>query len=75
MARGPAGDRFRFTFTPKHGSWLNLAEGFFSKLARSSLRHIRVVSKQELNDRIMAALDLINRDPVVHEWGRLCLAI
>jgi hypothetical protein len=25
---------------PKHGSWLNLIEGFFSKLARSVLRHI-----------------------------------
>jgi transposase len=35
-------------FTPKHGSWLNLVEGFFSKLARSILRHIRVASKQEL---------------------------
>ena len=27
--------RFDFTFTPKHGSWLNLIEGFFSKFARS----------------------------------------
>lgn len=26
-------DRFEFTFTPKHGSWLDLIEGFFSKLA------------------------------------------
>src|SRR6476646_8580443 len=25
--------RFEFTFTPKHGSWLNLIEGFFSKFA------------------------------------------
>jgi transposase len=41
--------RFEFTFTPTHGSWLNLIEGFFSKLARSVLRHIRVASKQELN--------------------------
>jgi TRAP-type uncharacterized transport system substrate-binding protein/transposase len=32
--------RFEFTFTPTHGSWLNLIEGFFSKLARSVLRHI-----------------------------------
>jgi hypothetical protein len=39
--------------TPKHGSWLNLVEGFFSKLARSVLRHIRVASKQKLKDRIM----------------------
>ena len=27
--------RFSFVFTPKHGSWLNLVEGFFSKMARS----------------------------------------
>lgn len=60
--------RFAFVFTPKHGSWLNLVEGFFSKLARSVLRHIRVASKQELKDRIMAAIDDINRHPVVHTW-------
>ena len=46
--------RFSFVFTPKHGSWLNIIEGFFSKLARSVLRHIRVASKQELKDRIIA---------------------
>ena len=51
-----------------HGSWLNLVEGFFSKLARSVLRHIRVSSKQELKDRLMAAVDYFNRDPVVHTW-------
>jgi transposase len=61
--------RFVFTFTPKHGSWLNLIEGFFSKLARSALRHIRVASKQELKDRILAAIDDINRHPVVHTWS------
>ena len=60
--------RFTFVFTPKHGSWLNLVEGFFSKLARSTLRHIRVASKKELKDRIIAAIDDINRDPVVHTW-------
>jgi transposase len=60
--------RFTFVFTPKHGSWLNLVEGFFSKLARSTLRHIRVTSKKELKDRIIAAIDDINRDPVVHTW-------
>jgi hypothetical protein len=58
--------RFEFTFTPKRGSWLNLVEGFFSKLARSVLRHIRVASKQELKDRIMVAMDDINQHPVVH---------
>jgi hypothetical protein len=41
----------------------------FSKLARSVLRHIRLSSKQELKDRIMAAMDHFNRDPVVHTWS------
>jgi len=68
LAEQPA-HRFEFTFTPKHGSWLNLVEGFFSKLARSVLRHIRVASKQELKDRIMAAMDEFNRHPVVHTWS------
>src|ERR1700690_22231 len=56
LAQQAAG-RFEFTFTPKHGSWLNLIEGFFSKLARSVLRHIRVAPKKELEDRITAAMD------------------
>ncbi|KRP99767.1 hypothetical protein AOQ73_19355 [Bradyrhizobium pachyrhizi] len=61
--------RFEFTFTPKHGSWLNLIEGFFSKFARSVLRHIRVSSKHELKERIMAGIDDVNRHPVVHTWS------
>jgi transposase len=68
LATRPAG-RFEFTFTPKHGSWLNLIEGFFSKFARSVLRHIRVGSKQELKERIMAGIDDINRNPVIHAWS------
>ena len=67
VATHPAG-RFEFTFTPTHGSWLNLIEGFFSKLARSVLRHIRVSSKQELKDRLMAAVGHFNEAPVVHTW-------
>jgi transposase len=68
LANQPGG-RFEFTFTPKHGSWLNLVEGFFSKLARSVLRHIRVGSKQELAERILAAIADINQQPVVHTWS------
>jgi len=43
-------------------------EGFFSKMARSILRHIRVASKPELKERILAYLDDINAEPVVHNW-------
>src|SRR6266436_5611599 len=66
-ARPPG--RFAFTFTPKHGSWLNLIEVFFSKFARSVLRHIRVTSKHELKERIMAGIDDVNRHPVIHTWS------
>jgi transposase len=68
LAAQPAG-RFEFTFTPKHGSWLNLIEGFFSKFTRSVLRHIRVASKQELKQRIMAGIKDVNRHPVIHTWS------
>ena len=34
--------RFEYVHTPKHGSWLNLIECAFSKMARTFLRHIRV---------------------------------
>src|SRR5436189_2373841 len=68
LATRPA-SRFNFTFTPKHGSWLNLVEGFFSKFARSVLRHIRVTSKHELKERIMAGIEDVNRHPVIHTWS------
>jgi transposase len=67
LATRPEG-RFAFVFTPKHGSWLNLVEGFFSKMARSLLRHIRVASKAELKARILAYLDEINCEPALHTW-------
>jgi hypothetical protein len=60
--------RFEFVFTPKHGSWLNMIEMFFSKITRSFLRHIRVGSRQELIDRIYQGLDEINKTPVVFRW-------
>jgi len=60
--------RFEFVFTPKHGSWLNMIEMFFSKIARSFLRHIRVETKQELMDRIYKGIEEINQEPVVFRW-------
>lgn len=60
--------RFEFVFTPKHGSWLNMVEGFFSKMTKQMLRGIRVKSKQELADRIYLYFDEVNADPVVFHW-------
>jgi transposase len=61
-------NRFEFVFTPKHGSWLNLVESFFSKMTRTMLRGIRVNSKEELAERIERFLDEVNRSPVVFKW-------
>lgn len=61
-------DRFAFVFTPKHGSWLNMIEGFFGKMTKQMLRGIRVNSKQELVYRIYQYFDEINKEPVVYHW-------
>lgn len=60
--------RFEFVFTPKHGSWLNLVEGFFSKLTRQSLKGIRVKTKEELVARIYKYFEEVNAEPVVYHW-------
>lgn len=60
--------RFEFVFTPKHGSWLNMVEGFFSKMTRQMLRGIRVKSKDELTDRIYKYFAEINEEPIVFHW-------
>lgn len=61
-------NRFDFTFTPKHGSWLNLIESFFGKMARTLLRGIRVASADELKARIELYLKEVNETPVVFRW-------
>jgi transposase len=61
-------NRFEFVYTPKHGSWLNMVEILFSKMARSFLRGIRVGSKEELVERIYRYLDELNACPVIFRW-------
>lgn len=60
--------RFVFIFTPKHGSWLNMIEGFFGKMTRQMLRGIRVSSKEELVERIYKYFDEVNETSVVYHW-------
>jgi transposase len=62
--------RFIYVHTPKHGSWLNLVETLFGKMARTFLKHIRVNSKQELRERILLGIKEINDSPVVHHWKK-----
>lgn len=61
-------NRFALVFTPRHGSWLNLIEIFFSKMTRSFLRGIRASSKAELQIRIEQYLEEVNLEPVVFRW-------
>jgi hypothetical protein len=67
---------FAFPPNPFYISWtLNHVVGFEISLSRcpkirsrrsSMLRHIRVYSKHELSERLMAFIGDINREPVVH---------
>ena len=67
LATRPEG-RFVFVFTPKHGSWLNLIESFFSKMTKQMLKGIRVKSREELRERIYLYFEEVNREPVVYHW-------
>ena len=62
--------RFEYVHTPKHGSWLNLAENLFGKMARTFLRHIRVSSWDELRRRILLGIHEMNEQPVVFRWTK-----
>ena len=66
--------RFIYVHTPKHGSWLNLVETLFGKMARTFLKHIRVNSKKELKARILLGIQEINDHPVVHQWKKFDIA-
>lgn len=67
--------RFEYVHTPKHGSWLNLIECAFSKMARTFLRHIRVASIDELKTRILKGIDEFNASPVVFRWNKFDLGL
>ena len=66
-------NRFTYVHTPKHGSWLNLVETLFGKMAHTFLRQIRVQSKAELKRRILLGIAEINAAPVVHRWKKFDL--
>lgn len=61
-------NRFHYVHTPTHGSWLNLVETLFGKMARTFLRVIRVASWSELKERILLGVKEINVAPVIHRW-------
>jgi DNA-binding Lrp family transcriptional regulator len=62
--------RFVYVHTPTHGSWLNLAENLFGKMARTFLRHIRVGSVDELKRRILLGIEEMNAQPAIFRWTK-----
>ena len=52
--------RIRFVYTPKHCSWLNEVERWFSKLARAVLRRGSFTSLDDLKARVRAFIDYYN---------------
>ena len=63
-------NRFKYVLTPTHGSWLNIVETLFGKMARTFLRRIRAQSWEEFQDRILLGISEINAEPVVHRWKK-----
>jgi transposase len=68
-------NRFIYVHTPKHGSWLNLIETVFSRMARTFLKGIRVKSREELKQRILQGVREMNLAPVVVRWKKFDLGL
>jgi len=60
-------DRIEFVFTPKHGSWLNIAEIELSVLTRQGLKR-RTGSKEELEQRVVGWYEERNRNMAGVDW-------
>ncbi len=69
LQRGPARRTFLMDpehkhvihYTPKHGSWLNQIEIWFSTLARRVIRRGDFVSRRDLTEKILAYIAYYNR--------------
>jgi transposase len=55
------GHRIRFAYTPKHSSWLNQVEIWFSTLVRKLLRRSSFKSLGDLRQKILEFIDYFNR--------------
>jgi hypothetical protein len=56
-----ASHRIRFLYTPKHTSWLNQIELWFSILVRRLLKRGNFTSIEDLRERILAFINYFNR--------------
>ena len=53
--------RIRFIYTPKHTSWMNQVEIWFSILARRLLKRASFKSTEELRNRILTFIEYFNK--------------
>ncbi len=60
-------DRFEFHYTPKHGSWLNMAEIEFSVLARQCLNR-RIPNRECLDREVQAWFNYRNETSTTINW-------
>lgn len=60
-------ERFEWHYTPKHGSWLNMAESELSVLSGQCLDR-RIPDKQTLTEEIVAWEDSRNKKHVKADW-------
>jgi len=60
--------RIRFVYTPKHSSWLNQIELWFSILMRRLLKRASFVSIDDLNQRVLDFITFFNRTAKPFKW-------
>lgn len=60
--------RWRFVFTPKHASWLNQIEIFFSILARRLLKRGAFTSEDDLAQQMLAFVETYNQTARPFKW-------
>lgn len=61
-------ERFEPVYTPKHASWLNMAELEFSVLERQCLAHRRLASIEQLNHELNAYQQRRNNQAIKVDW-------
>jgi transposase len=60
-------DKLEIHYTPKHGSWLNMAEIELSHLSRQCLNR-RIESKEKLRDEVTAWMNERNQKQTKMDW-------
>ena len=60
--------RWSFQFTPKHASWLNQIEIFFSILWRRLLKHGIFTSEADLATQMLAFIETYNQTAKPFAW-------